>query len=180
MGYKTTTDIFVLRGETDATITGDSGAATATIETSLDTLNREVLLIWEVDIQGGQFPEAGLNAVVSSAVPASISIHDSVQTEAGSLNLNDTNYIAGSNTVWFGFVNSLAVQEAKNPDSRSFPSRDMHPLAIVTDSQLICRTGFTSDLTLATSDTYQAKFRIMAQRAKADADTYAALVTGLI
>lgn len=164
------------------TITGSSAAATAEIDTSLDTLNREVLLIWEVDIQGGQFPQEAVTGIANSAGVENLSIHDAVQTGAGALNLNDTDYIAGINTVFFGGGGNqmLGVQESKNPDSREFSSRDRIPLAIITDSTIILRSGFSSSVGFATSDSYQARFRIMAQRAKADADTYAALVTGLL
>ena len=164
------------------TITGTSGADTAEIDTSLDTLNREVLLIWEVDIQGGSFPILANQGIAAGATLESLSIHDSVQTATGALNLNDTDYISGLNTVFFGGGPSqvFGVQENKNPDSREFSSRDRIPLAIITDSTIIVRSGFSSTVGFATSEAYNARFRIMAQRAKADADTYAALVTGLL
>jgi len=180
MAYKTTTDPFVLRGQTDLTITGSSAGVTTLVDTSLDTLNREVLIIHEVDIQGGQFPVAGMNAVATSATPAAIEIHDSVQTATGSLQLNSPDYIAGKNTNFFGFAAGVNVQENRNPDSTAQASKDEVPLAIITDSQIVLRSGFSSGLTLSTSDTYKASFRIICQRAKADADTYAALVTGLL
>jgi hypothetical protein len=184
MGYKTTTDPFVLRAETDLTITGDSAGASATIDTSLDTLNREVLLIWEVDIQHGNLPRNAMDGILNGATMNSVSINDSVSSEEGFFNLDDNEYIAGADLQFVGrgtaSAESAVLFSTKNPDSREFASRDKIPLAIVTSSELFVRSGFNSTVTLATSDTYQAKFRIMAQRAKADADTYAALVTGLL
>jgi hypothetical protein len=185
MGYKTTTDPFVLRAETDLTITGDSAGASATIDTSLDTLNREVLLIWEVDIQHGNLPRNAMDGIANGATMNSLSIADSVATEEGFFNLNDAEYVAGSDLQYVGrgdpaLGTTGILFSTKNPDSREFASRDKIPLAIVTSSELFVRSGFNSTVTLTTSDTYQAKFRIMGQRAKADADTYAALVTGLL
>lgn len=166
------------------TITGSSASATATIDTSLDTLAREVLLVWEVDIAHGGFPTNAVDSLcLNAANLESLSIHDNVQTGTAATQLNDPEYIAGQNVVYAGGFHpnpTLAIQENKNPDSTDFPSRDRMPLAIITDSEIVCRSGFSSSIAFATSDTYQARFRIMAQRAKADADTYAALVTGLI
>lgn len=183
MGYKTTTDPFVLRGETSMTITGTGASDTANIDTSLDTLNREVLLIWEVDIERGSIPVLAMDGVANSASAADLRIHDSVQTTTNAANLNDSDYIAGVHFEAFstaGPTGPMIVTENRNPDSREFSSRDRIPLAIVTDSTIVVRSGFSSNITHATSDTYSAKFRVMAQRAKADADTYAALVTGLL
>lgn len=185
MGFKTTTDIFVLRGETNLDITGGSGEDYTTISTNLDTLNREVLLVWEVDIQAGAFPQNAADALANSNALEHLAVNDSVQAEQAVLFLNDVNYIAGKDTVYIGSNSAgqgsyFVVQESKNPDSRDFPSRDKHPLAIITENEIFLRSGFSSSATFVTTDTYQARFRIMAQRAKADADTYAALVTGLL
>lgn len=184
MGYKTTTDVFILRGETDLSINGTSGGATSTISTNLDTLNREVLLVWEVDIQDGGFPTAVTTTLIGGASMHSVSISDSVQTVATFVDLANTDYIAGKDTTYAGGGAPnpvLVVSDQRNPDTRDFPSRDKMPLAIITDNELTLRSGYTATTTMSSSPaTYQAKFRIMAQRAKADADTYAALVTGLM
>ena len=182
MGYKMTTDAFVLRGATDLTITGASGGAETTLDTSLDTLNREVLIIHEIDIQTGSTPIGAVDQYANDASVRLLSIHDAVQTATGSLNLNSTDYIGGVNTAFMvgGPGNAITVQESKNPDSRDQASKDSVPLAIITDSTIVLRSGFSASTASSASDTYQAKFRIICQRAKADADTYAALVTGLL
>lgn len=186
MGYKMTTDPFVLRGQTDLTITGDSAGASATIDTSLDTLNREVLIIHEVDIQHGNLPRFAMDGLTNGTQMESISIADSVATEEGFFSLNDHEYVAGADIQYVargahgGGSAAFVLTLDKNPDSRDQASKDSVPLAIVTSSELFLRSGFNSTVTLSTTDTYQAKFRIICQRAKADADTYAALVTGLL
>lgn len=187
MGYKTTTDMFELRTETDATITGASGSAVATIDTSLDTLNREVLLIHEVDIRAGSAPFNAMQEMAGDVNGAKLSIANTLATEAGTFGLNDSEFVSGLDQEFVmlhaaatGGGQSLVI-EHRNPDSRSVPSKDKVPLAIVTSQTLTARTGFTATgITLSGSDTYKAQFRIYAQRAKADADTYAALVTGLL
>lgn len=181
MGYKTTTDIFVLRGETNATITGTSGSAVSEIETSLDTLNREVLLVWEVDIQNGTIPIAAADSLSNAAALETLEIHNAVATEDGNFQLNDSEYVAGSNVSYFGKAPAtFGTAVERNPDSRDFASQGMQPLAILTAQSIHLRTGFSSSIAFGTSDTYLTRFRLHCQRAKADADTYAALVTGLI
>tara|TARA_Y100000114_G_C11742766_1_gene319942 strand:- start:73 stop:633 length:561 start_codon:yes stop_codon:yes gene_type:complete len=186
MGYKLTTDPFVLRGKTDLTITGDSAGATTTIDTSLDTLNREVLVIHEVDIQHGTLPKNAMDGITNGATMESLSIANSVCTEDGFFSLDAPEYVAGADMQYVargghgGGSAAFVLSMDKNPDSRDQASKDAVPLAIVTASELFLRSGFNSTATLATTDTYQAKFRIICQRAKADADTYAALVTGLL
>lgn len=187
MGYKTTTDPFVLRGTTNLDITGANAFAHTEIDTSLDTLNREVLLIWEVDIQHGNLPRQAMNSLLDGAALNTFIIRDQVQTETGLFNLDDQEYIGGKDIQFSGRGGTGATPEGtgflfsqKNPESTEFPSRDKHPLAIVTSSTLILRSDFDASIAFSTVDTYNAFFRVHAQRAKADADTYAALVTGLI
>ena len=187
MGYKTTTDIFELRGMTDATITGASGGVTAEIDTSLDTLNREVLLVWEVDIRHGQAPFDCLQEMAGDVNGAKLSIANNVQSETGVFGLDDSEFIAGQDQEFLWVYSpsttsgNMVVIENRNPESTQMPSRDKSPLAILTSQSIVLRTGWNTDgITLSASDTYQAQFRIYAQRARADADTYAALVTGLL
>lgn len=186
MGYKTTTDPFILRGTVQNTITGTAAFGQAEIDTSLDTLNREVLLIWEVDIQHGTMPRDAMEGLLNGTALNTFIIRDQVQTEGGLFNLDDQEYIAGKDLQFSGRLGTAPgagvgiLFDQKNPDSTEFPSRDKNPLAIVTSSSLFLRSDFTSSVNIATSETYQPFFRIHAQRAKADADTYAALVTGLM
>jgi len=188
MGYKTTTDPFVLRASTAAVVspTDTSGANYATIDTSLDTLNREVLLIWEVDIQVDGLPNNLFGSLVVADPANSMSIDHSVVTQQDFFDLSDHEYVAGASET----INSRATatgnvynhQMSRNPDSREMVSRDKVPLAIITASEIFCRTGFSINTALgqASDGIVGANFRIHAQRAKADADTYAALVTGLL
>lgn len=187
MGYKTTTDPFVLRGTTNLDITGDTAFTHTEIDTSLDTLNREVLLIWEVDIQHGNLPRQAMNSLMDGAALNTFIIRDQVQTESGLFNLDDQEYIGGKDLQFAGRGGTGPTPEGstilftqKNPDSTDFPSRDKNPLAIVTSSTIILRSDFDASIAFLTVDTYNAFFRIHAQRARADADTYAALVTGLM
>ena len=168
-------------------ITGTTANATTTVDTSLDTLNREVLLIWEVDIQQGHLPRQAVEGLLNGAAMNTFILRDQVQTEAGLFNLDDQEYIGGKDIQFMGRQGTGATNEGvgflwdqKNPDSTEFPSRDKAPLAIVTSQSVILRSDFESSIAIATSETYQSFFRIHAQRAKADADTYAALVTGMM
>ncbi len=186
MGYKTTTDPFVLRGTVQMDITGTVASGETTIDTSLDTLNREVLIIHEVDIQHGDLPRDAMEGLLNGTALNQFVIRDTVQSESGFKNLDDVEYIAGKDLQFSGRLGTAPgagvgfVFDQKNPDSTDMPSKDKAPLAIVTSSNIVLRTDFASSITISTSEQYQSFFRIHAQRAKADADTYAALVTGLL
>lgn len=186
MGYKTTTDPFVLRGTATMDITGTLAFGHTEIDTSLDTLNREVLIIHEVDIQHGDLPRDAMEGLLNGTALNQFVIRDSVQTETGAFNLDDQEYIAGKDLQFSARLGTAPgagvgfIFDQKNPDSTDMPSKDTAPLAIITASSIVLRTDFESSIAISTTEQYQSFFRIHAQRAKADADTYAALVTGML
>ena len=185
MGYKTTTDPFELRATATVDITGSSDSTTVEIDTSLDTLNREVLLVWEADFQFRDLPEGAIASLAQMATGEKLIIQSDLNTQAGFFDLNDQEYIAGHQIQMISSGGGAAnpvfnFYESGNPDSRSMISRDKIPLAIVTAQSIHFRTAFSSTQAIATSEPFVANTRVMCQRAKADADTYAALVTGLL
>jgi len=185
MGYKTTTDPFVLRAFADISVTGTDDAEFTAIDTSLDTLNREVLLIWEVDIANQDLPETAIGSLANSTAAELLVLRQSLVTEETGAYLSDKAYIAGKDvqviTTGGGAANPVfSVVEHSNPDSRTQASRDRVPLAIVVNSEIYFRNAFSTTIALASSETFRSHIRIIAQRAKADAETYAALVTGLL
>lgn len=185
MGYKTTTDPFVLRAKTKIVVNGTGDVEYTAIDTSLDTLNREVLLIWEVDIMNEGYPPEAIGAMSQTAGGELLQLRQTLATEEDNFLLSDREYIAGKDTQVIASGGGAAnpvfqVVEFANPDSNTMVSRDKIPLAIIVNSEIYFRNAFSSSVAFATSEGFTSHVRVLAQRAKADAETYAALVTGLL
>lgn len=185
MGYKTTTDPFVLRAKAKITVNGTGAVEYTPIDTSLDTLNREVLLIWEVDIMNEGYPPEAISGLAQLAGGELLQLRQTLATEEDNFLLSDRQYIAGKDTQVISSGGGAAnpvfqVVEFANPDSNTMVSRDKIPLAIVVNSEIYFRNAFSASTSLSTSEGFTSHVRILAQRAKADSETYAALVTGLL
>lgn len=188
MGYKTTTDIYSLRARNTMTVA--SGAANtssyAVIETGLDSINREVLLIWEVDFQGGSLGTQ-IGNIVGDPATASYNHQLSLLKEQENLTLDEVGCVAISQrsatsapfTVGPG-GKILSSDIEYSPETTTFASQVSMdaPLGIVVGPYVYFRQGLAIDSATVTADTIISGVRIMVQRAKADADTYAALLQG--
>jgi hypothetical protein len=183
MAFKTTTDIYALRASNTLEIPAGSGgsANTTSIETNLDSLNREILLIWEVDFW---VPTLGTQiANVSSAASTESFVHSlQINKASGFFSLADVEHIASrtDQIVKAGANPQVLYIKDLRPDSKEFTSQTAQnsPLAIVVGDKIYFRQSHSNDLTTVTADTLVATCRMMVQRAKADADTYAALLQG--
>lgn len=198
MSVKATSDIFKIReGVTQTIEMGGSNQSaslinTVKIPTNLDTLGREVLEIQEMD-----FDFAGIGFLCgimgrqgASLDPAALTVNcdlDIVLTEVdpavdpSSLELVSPHFIGGRKLVIMG---GLVQVEDTNPDTASFNS--------VASSKSPIFTTASSDLYISVLSTFngnnpatggnvniRGSARIMANRGKSDADTYAAILTGL-
>ena len=199
MALKPTTQVFTMREGIsqqipfDASATG-SGMETVSMNTNLDTLNREVLLIQEVD-----FDLIGLSywAGVQSRIDASIDenvqwLNSSLEifltevdpaTDPNALMLDSPHFIASRS---IQTVAGLWGQSTENPDTASYTSQagKNHALFTTASDQLYLTFGYTfngnNNATMSGANpTVRGLSRIMCQRAKADGDTYAAILTGL-
>lgn len=167
MGYKFTSDIFQISANAIESAPG-AGAET-TINVSLDSLSREVLVIMYVD----------LDLSNPDIVPGSKSFVNATlrDNSGGTTGLSDpraivvgqTMVLAGSGTGAGGIEGVTSFQNVEPK------------VANMVDTPLYVTA--TDDLYLAvqsgggTASPGQAQTRIFARRAKADADTYAAILT---
>lgn len=183
MAYKPTSEIYALRSQSVFAVNNSSTSASAgtEIETNLDTLNREVLLIWEIDINPPTLGTQVGDCVAGGVAIESFTYHCAITKEDEPLQLDDAGYIGGyrANIINQGPAGCIFNSDW-NPDTRAFVSNSgkNSPLAIVTGGNLYLRQGYDRDTTQKTADSLTSNVRMMVQRAKADADTYAALLTG--
>lgn len=185
MAYKTTTDVYALRAESTLNVADNTDANVVEIATNLDSLSREVLLIWEVDFQ---FPTLGTQwADVAGETGTDTFLHQlSVGKSDEALDLADPECVAIAQRVICGTQAAPSRQmfftDSYSPDSQNFESNvSMNsPLGIVVGDKIFFRNAQSNDLPLAaiTPDTLVARCRLMVQRAKADADTYSAILQG--
>lgn len=183
MGYKMTTENYFIRDTNTVSLPAGTGVSVTTsntnsIDLNLDTLSREVLLIHEVD-----FDFAGIASLASevaesaSATPGtypSFAITLQLNTDEGVQNLGTKEFIAGREVD----ISTFSVTADSMPDSAN--TNADYPLAIVAGSDVYFRFVVTQNLGATfTARNLTSHCRIVAQRAKADADTYAAILTGL-
>ena len=182
MGYKMTTENYFIRQSNTVTVPVGTGttvstANSETIDLNLDTLSREVLLIHEVD-----WDVAGIaalaSAVATDAAATGLYPHFVVSlqlnTEEGVFNLGSKEFIAGREIG----ISTFDVVDDSLPDTSN--TNADYPLAIVAGSDVVFRMVVQQNLSPAfTSRDVSSFCRIVAQRAKADSDTYAAILTGL-
>lgn len=183
MAYKTTSDIYALRASNTLEIGAGSagGASTTTIETNLDSLNREILLVWEVDFWPATLGTQVAN-VAAAASTESFNYSLQINKDTGFFSLADVEFIASRDDqiVKAGALPQVLYIKDLRPDSKEFASTAAmdSPLAIVVGNKIYFRQSHSNDLSTVTADTLVATCRMMVQRAKADADTYAALLQG--
>ena len=182
MGYKMTTENYFIRQDNTVTCPAGTGSTVSTsnteaIDLNLDTLSREVLIVHEID-----WDLAGIaalaSAVVEDATASGLYPHFVVtlqlNTDTGIYNLGSREFIGGREVG----ISTFAVIDDSVPDTSN--TNADYPLAIVAGSDVFFRMVVQQNLSNAfTSRDVTAHCRIVAQRAKADADTYAAILTGL-
>lgn len=191
MALKTTSEPFSIRGfvkhDMDLT-TGQSGSdySVLEIEQNLDTLSREVLVIHEVDFDmyGIEFMEGVLSRQAGSIDPAvqyanaAINVSLTGENDPSATILSDPSFIAGRQLTT---LQGVSTNYDNTPDTASYGSTgSKHPLAIVADGQMylfLAASWNGNDPATAQKCGISAGVRIMAQRAVADASTYAALLT---
>lgn len=198
MSVKPTTQVYAVRerAETEVGFIAQSRSqiVTVSIPTMLDTLNREVLMIQEVDfdIYNAGYWSALMARTNSSIDPAVAYVSGTLSvflTEVDPavdptvLSLSSPHFIA-SRTI--SSVAGLLTMTDNNPDTASYSSVAFadHPLFTTASANLFLSVGFSYDgndpgtMTGAPAK-IAGEFRAFAQRGRADADTYAAILTGL-
>ena len=199
MPVKPITDLFTIRESAQieqnfAQSQSEFIIGTVEIQTQLDTLNREVLLIQEVDFDVAGLPQwlglmardGGTNTASDFYINGEVNV---ILTEVDPavdpnvLALDSPHFIASRHITSMA---GLVMDMAENPDTASYSSVAAadHPLFTSASRTLFLTvTGQYqgNDATVGTAApcTLRGACRIMAQRGKADADTYAAIVTGL-
>ena len=191
MALKMTSEPFSIRGFLKHTMeltSGQSGSdfSVLEIDQQLDTLSREVLIIHEVDfdIYGVEFMEGVLSRQNGSIDPAvqyanaAVNIALTGENNIETTILSDPAFIAGRQLTT---LQGVSTNYDNTPDTASYGSTgSKQPLAIVADGNmyLFCNTSWNgTDPTTAQSVGLSVATRIMAQRATATADVYAALLT---
>lgn len=182
MGYKMTTENYFIRQSNTVNVPAGTGTTVSTsnvetIDLNLDTLSREVLLIHEVDWDVSGIA-ALASAVAADATATGLYPHFVVSlqlnTEEGVFNLGSKEFIAGREIG----ISTFSVSDDDLPDSSN--TNADYPLAIVAGSDVVFRMVVQQNLSPAfTARDVSGFCRIVAQRAKADSDTYAAILTGL-
>lgn len=198
MAVKPTTQVFSIRdgisSEVDFTLgQGRSELITVSIPTQLDTLNREVLMIQEVDFDfAGQEYLAGVVARNGGAIDPAVSAptcHLQVYltevdpaADPNALLLDSPHFIAGAS---ISIVQGLLTIDY-TPDTGSYSSVAYadHPLFTTASETLYFSFSWTyqgNDPATApgAQPAVRGLFRSFNQRGRADADTYAAILTGL-
>lgn len=198
MSVKPTTQVYAVRerAETEVGFIAQSRSqiVTVSIPTMLDTLNREVLMIQEVDfdISNVAYWAALMTRTNGSLDPAVAYVNGTLSlflTEVDPavdptvLSLSSPHFIASQ---VIGSVGGIWTISDNNPDTGSYSSVAFadHPLFTTASANLYLTIGFSYDGNDPASMTgapakIQGDFRAFCQRGRADADTYAAILTGL-
>ena len=181
MGYKTTTENYFIRSTNTVSVPAGTGlqvstSSTKTIDLNLDTLSREVLIIHEVDWDAGGIASLAASLAADAAATGAypnMTVTLQLNTEEGVFNLGSKEFIAGREVG----ISTFSVDADDLPDSSN--TNADYPLAIVGNGDVVFRLVVSQNLSPAfTGRDVTAHCRIVAQRAKADADTYAAILTG--
>jgi len=199
MSVKPTTQVFAMRSAADLTVDFGIGQSlsvldTVEIPTNLDTLSREVLMVQEVDFDlngmsqfgGVMSRQNGSNDIADFYINGGVAV---VLTEVdpgqdpNALGLNSPHFIASAS---IEAVQGLFTAPDYNPDTASYNSVASadHPLFTSASDTLYLTlvafyNGNAPSAGTAAPVSLRGAVRIMSQRGKADADTYAAILTGL-
>ena len=207
MALKKLSDPYTIRASASITTVGagadPASTATSTIDTGLDALRQEVLAIWAVQFginasDDGQQMLSALQVPIAAIIAGSIN-EDSVKwgTRMG-LNsvvqgnvetFNDPEVVAFdshncSAYLYDAGTNSprVVLTETANSFPETYdPNEPGVPLAYVTSSQMefFVNAFIDGQTTATTFGGITGSVRILAQRLKADASLYAALLSGL-
>ena len=163
-GIKVTSSIITISGRTDETVIGTM--AEEEVPLSLDLLERQVLLVYAVDINP-QMPDAV--AAANTDVRASLS--STSRTTVGQI--SDNNVIAAANKSIraAGFVDGGVAFQDISPESPVADGLDY--IGIVSTNDFFVQVQGANNLGLK-----GCHWRMWCARASVSADIYAALVTG--
>tara|TARA_B100001287_G_C22652906_1_gene516128 strand:- start:881 stop:1483 length:603 start_codon:yes stop_codon:yes gene_type:complete len=198
MSVKPTTDVYAVRDQVRIEVPfiaqSQSQIEVVSIPTMLDTLNREVLMIQEVD-----FDILGIAYWAAVQLRTNAAIDPAVAYNDGSINLYLTEVdpnidpsvlsLSSPHFIASARVDSVAgvyTEVDYNPDTGSYQSVAFsnHPLFTTASANLFLTIAFSyqgndpSTMTGA-APLIAGDFRAFCQRGVADADTYAAILTGL-
>ena len=161
MGYKTTSNVFQISA--GVIETAPNTHTELTINSNVDSLSREILLVWAVD----------LDIAPGDNVPAADTSTDaylSNTTQTGAVGIQDPDTIAtASNTVKNDGAGGVATFQ--NAEPKNGPG-GKEPLYYVATNDLFL--GIESTLNV---NPKRVQCRIWAQRASIDSASYAALLT---
>lgn len=160
MSYTFTSEPITIRGRITQTVLNTFEQNT--INLNLDTLSREILVVLRCDIDTSD-PDSVAGAFSS----CNASLANANQTST--INIDDSDCIAATNKATISDGVSSVAYANQEPESM-VSSQD--PLFIVATDHLYLGVNTTNAVNLKT-----AYFVIQARRAKANADTYAALLT---
>jgi len=161
MGYKTTSGVFQI--STGVVETAANTHSEATINSNVDSLGREILLIWAVDLD----IDASENIV---NVDTTVDAYLANSTQTGAVGIQNPDAIATARaTCKTNALGGAAVFQ--NAEPRNGPS-NKEPLFYVATNDLFL--GIESNAQTAVK---RVQCRIWAQRATIDAASYAALLT---
>ena len=163
-GISVTSSIITISGNTAEAVAGTM--AEEQIPLSLDILNREVLLVYAIDLNAGN-PDAV--AGVNTQVQASLS--STTRTTVGTI--GNTNVLgAGRKSIRAaGFVDGGVAFEDISPETPTANALDY--IGIVSTNDFFVQVQGTGNLGTRSVD-----WRMWCARAKVTADIYAALVQG--
>jgi len=161
MGYKTTSGVFQI--STSVIETAANTHTELTINSNVDSLGREILLVWAVDLD----IDASENIV---NVDTTVDAYLSNSTKTGAIGIQDPDAIASArSTCKTNALGGAAVFQ--NAEPRNGPS-NKEPLFYVATNDMFL--GIQSNNQTAVK---RVQVRIWAQRASIDAASYAALLT---
>ena len=161
MGYKYTSEVFQISAV--AAESAVNTLVTETINLSLDSLSREILVIEYVDLDVSP-PEI----VGNTKTQMNLTLRDN---DGGVAGLSNPRTIATANiTVTAAGPGEVAVFQNAEPKTANMMDGALYVTA--TDDLYLSLQGANNVVTLGLG-----QVRIFARRAKADADTYAAILT---
>ena len=163
MGYKFTSDTFQISAA--VTETAVNTLTTQTINLNLDSLSREILVILMVDLDVTA-PEL----VLGARTQMNVSLNDNSATGAGGLGTPAV--IATANKTVLADVGGGAAVSFDNQEPKFAQMSDSPLFVSATDDLFLAIQGVANGGIVG-----QGQARIFARRARADADTYAAILT---
>jgi len=161
MGYKTTSNVFQISA--GVVETAPNTATQLTINSNVDSLSREILLVWAVDIDVSPCDNV-------PGTDASVDAYLANSSQTGAVGIQNPDVISTAASV---VKNDGAggVASFQNAEPRSGPA-GKEPLFYVATNDLFLGIESTNNVGVK-----RAQVRIWAQRASIDAASYAALLT---